>query len=148
MYRITFFVLIFFAFVSGCAMERSSVSKNDTRQCVANYSSSGSFWTGKQFKTYGIYQKINKDVVFDKTLASLASSGLTIQTSNKESGVISASQAVIMGEGKTVPVNAIISGNKATNEVKVELNFTLSGGLYTNADGLQEEFCKVLDNIK
>jgi len=36
----------------GCAMERSVTTDVDTRPCVANYSTEGNFWTGKQFKHF------------------------------------------------------------------------------------------------
>jgi protein-disulfide isomerase-like protein with CxxC motif len=122
-------------FTHGCAMERSLTKASDNRPCVANYSTEGGFWTGKQFKTYEDFPAVEKTAAFDKVVASIASSGWQVENSNKDLGIISASNTVSYGEGKTVPLNAVIT------------NLTLSGGLATSADSVQEEFCKYLASV-
>lgn len=62
-------------FTQGCAMERSLTSTSDSRPCVANYSTEGGFWTGKQFKTYEDFSAVEKNAAFDKLLATMASAG-------------------------------------------------------------------------
>lgn len=131
--------------IQGCAMERT-VSKNtatDNRQCVTNFSSEGSFWTGKQFKTFESFPKSSKENAFDNLVSTIASNGYQILNSSKESGIISANQTVSYGQGKTVPLNAVIK-NVTPTGVRVDLSFSLSGGLAASADSIQVEFCKIL----
>ena len=127
-------------------MERTVRSTLDTRPCVANYSTEGGFWTGKQFKTHEDFPALEKNAAFDKLVASIASSGWQVENSNKDLGIISASNTVSYGQGKTVPLNAVITNLKPRG-IRVELVFTLSGGLATSADSVQEEFCKYLASV-
>lgn len=135
---------IIIALVSqGCAMERTVTKAVDGRPCVSNYSIAGGFWTGKQFKTFEDFPTVTKATAIDKLVASIASSGYQITNSNKELGIISASQTVSYGEGKTVPLNAVVSSN-TSGDIRVEIVLSLSGGLATSADSVQEKFCKIL----
>jgi hypothetical protein len=131
-------------FVQGCAMERTAVKTGDTRQCVTNYSSDGDFFTGKSFKTFGIYPKVSPAAAFEKIATEVAANGYQIVSSDKSLGILSASQAVTMSSGgKTVPLNIVVRKNTGGGS-KVDISFSLSGGLATSADGVQEEFCKFL----
>lgn len=106
----------------GCAMERTVTRTLDNRPCVANYSTEGNFWTGKQFKTYEDFPTLEKNASFDKLVASIASSGWQVANSNKDLGIISASNTVSYGQGKTVPLNAVITNLKPRG-IRVELVF-------------------------
>jgi len=132
--------------IQGCAMERTVSKTTDSRACVANYSTEGGFWTGKQFKTYEDFPKASKASAFDNLVATIASSGYQVTNSNKELGIISANQTVSYGQGKTVPLNAVVKENPSGG-VRVDLVFTLSGGLATSADSVQSEFCKILASV-
>lgn len=149
MKKLTFVALITtFALAQGCAMERSTAKiQGDTRPCVTNYSAEGDMWKGKHFKTYEEFSNVSKTDAFEKTAAAIASSGFQITSSNKDLGIISASQAVSYSSGgKSVPFNAVVTST-AGGKVRVGLSFTLSGGLVTSADGIQEEFCQVLESV-
>lgn len=69
-----------------------------------------------------------------------------MENSNKDLGIISASNTVSYGQGKTVPLNAVITNLKPRG-IRVALVFTLSGGLATSADSVQDEFCKYLASV-
>ena len=125
-------------------MERTVTASADTRPCVANYSSEGTFITGKQFKTFEDFPTLSKATAFDNLIAAITSSGLQVVSSNKESGIISASKGVVMS-GKTVPVNILVRSNPS-GSTRVELVVTLSGGLATSADAVQADFCKLLES--
>lgn len=120
-------------FIHGCAMERTVIRATDNRPCVANYSTEGNLWAGKQFKTYEDFPTIEKSAAFEKVVASIAASGLEVTNSNKDLGIISAHTVVSYGQGKTVPLNAVVRNIKPRG-IRVELVFTLSGGLSTSAD--------------
>jgi hypothetical protein len=147
MFMRSFVVTIILAsLLPGCAMDRTVSKTTDSRACVANYSTEGSFWTGKQFKTFEDFPKISKASAFDSLVSTIASNGYQIANSNKESGIISAIQTVTGGQGKTVPLNAVIT-SKTSGGIRVELVFSLSGGLATSADSLQTTFCKILASV-
>jgi hypothetical protein len=101
MKKIAPLAIIFVLTIQGCAMERTISKTPDGRACVANYSTEGNFWTGKQFKTFEDFPKASKASAFDGLVAAIASSGYQITNSNKESGIISANQTVTGGQGKT-----------------------------------------------
>jgi len=127
-------------------MERTVRSVADNRPCVANYSTEGGFWTGKQFRTYEKFPAVEKNDAFDRLVASIASIGLQVTNSNKDLGIISATNTVSYGEGKTVPLNAIVKSIKPKG-IRVDLVFTLSGGLATPADTVQDRFCTLLASV-
>lgn len=130
----------------GCAMERTVSTAGDTRACIVNFSTAGSFLTGKQFKTYEVFPRVKKSNAFDQLVATIASSGYQVTSSNKEAGIISANQTVSFGQGKTVPLNAVVK-DSPPGGARVDLVFTLSGGLATSADAVQMEFCKILGSV-
>ncbi|MEQ1635183.1 MAG: hypothetical protein ABL903_00735 [Methylococcales bacterium] len=132
--------------LSGCAMERSASKAADSRACATNYSTEGEFWAGKKFKTFQDFPKTSKAAAFDSLVSVIASSGYQIASSNKESGIISAHQTVTSGQGKTVPLNAVIQ-DTASGGIHVELIISLSGGVAASADSVQDEFCKMLDSV-
>jgi hypothetical protein len=109
MRQIPAIAIVLTLFTHGCAMERTVTKTSDTRPCVANYSTEGNLWVGKQFKTYEDFPKLEKNAAFDKLVGSIASSGWQMENSNKDLGIISASNTVSYGEGKTVPLNAVIT---------------------------------------
>jgi hypothetical protein len=53
-------------FTQGCAMDRTVTKTSDNRPCVAHYSTEGSFWTGKQFRTYEDFPAVEKSDAFDR----------------------------------------------------------------------------------
>lgn len=119
---------IAFLFSQGCAMERTAIRSGDNRPCVTNYSTEGGFWTGKQFKIFEDFPRVSTATAFERVAAAVASSGYQITSSNKDLGIISASQAVSYSSGgKTVPLNAVVRSSTAGGAL-VELLFSLSGG--------------------
>lgn len=138
--------IVYVSMLSGCAMERSVSKAADSRACATNYSTEGEFWAGKKFKTFQDFPKTSKAAAFDSLVSVIASSGYQIVSSNKESGIISAHQTVTSGQGKTVPLNAVIQDN-ASGGIRVELIISLSGGIAASADTVQDEFCKMLGSV-
>lgn len=66
--------------------------------------------------------------------------------SNKDLGIISASRTVSYGKGTTAPANIVVTNIKPRG-MRVEVVFTLSGGVVTSADTVQEKFCKLLASV-
>lgn len=134
--------------IQGCAMERTvSTVETDTRPCVANYQTEGEFWTGKQFKTFQDFPRVSPAIAYKSVGAAIASGGYQITSSNEALGIISATQAVSYSSGgKTVPLNAVVT-NSPGGGARVELRFSLSGGLAASADVVQDQFCKILSSV-
>jgi hypothetical protein len=133
--------------IQGCAMERTVSATQDSRPCVVNYSTEGSFWSGKQFKTFEDFPKMSKARAVDSLVAAIASNGLQITSSSKDLGLVSAHVTVgLGGAGKTVPLNAVVKNN-SSGGVRVELVFALSGTLSTSADSVQSNFCNILASV-
>jgi DNA-binding transcriptional regulator LsrR (DeoR family) len=95
---------------------------------------------------YEDFPAVEKNDAFDKLVASIASLGLQVTNSNKDLGIISATNTVSYGQGKTVPLNAVVKNIKPKG-IRVELVFTLSGGLATSADTVQDRFCTLLASV-
>ncbi len=149
--KITFFVvgILCILQLGACSSTKVSTSNpatTDTRPCITNYSVTGEFWLGRQFKTYEDFQKVSKRIAFDVLVSAITSDGFQITNINKDAGIISASQTVSYGNGKTVPLNAIVKDN-STGGARVELVFTVSGGLAVATDALQSKFCKYLTSV-
>lgn len=143
-------VAIFILAIQGCASDRGPITvtakPTDNRACVANFSTDGGFWAGKQFKTFEDFSSISKANAFDGVITTITSNGYQVVNANKELGIISANQTVSFGHGKTVPLNTVVKNNNSGG-VRVELSFSLSGGLITSSDSVQEEFCKILSSV-
>ena len=111
-----------------------------------NFTIEGDFWTGRQYKTFEIFPKLSKGAAVDSLAASIASNGFQITNSNKDLGLISANQTVSFGQGKTVPLNAIVKSTP-TGGVRAELVLSLSGGLSVSADDVKKDFCQFLEEV-
>ena len=130
----------------ACAMERSAAKAAQRRPCVANYSTTGEFWAGKTFRSFQDFPTTTKSQAVEKVAATVVASGYQLITANRELGIVSASQTVSYGQGKTVPVNVVVK-ERSGGGIRVEIVVSLSGGLVTSADAVQDEFCKILESV-
>ena len=119
-------------------------SAND-RECVRNFTSEGSFWTGRNFKTHQFITNVTQTVAVGRAMRYLAGDGWHISSTDKELGIISASQAVIMGQGETAPLN--VSIEPVTNGVNVVVAFSIAGGMSTPRDAVVNELCAIIEAI-
>jgi hypothetical protein len=123
----------------------SATASSPLGACATNFTTEGSFWTGKRYSTFEEFPKKSVSGAFDTLLRSVAASGYQVNSSNKEAGMISASQTVSYGQGKTVPLNFVIQ--KSPTGVRIDVSFSMSGGVSASADGAQQEFCKLLASV-
>lgn len=151
MKKIPAFLLVF-AITSGCANQQSTPAPNATAStsqlgaCATNFTSEGSFFTGTRYSTFEEFPKKTVSAGFDALLQAIASGGYQIVSSNKESGLISANQSVSYGQGKTAPLNFVIK-KTATPGVRVDVSFSMSGGVSASTESAQREFCKLLASV-
>jgi hypothetical protein len=134
-----------FVVISGCAMERSVETYSDNRPCVRNFSSDGSFWSGKGFRTFEDLPKLSKADAMARLATALTSNGYQIRSVDRDLGIISAAQPVVFGRGSTVAFNGAVT--VASSGARVQLAFQLYSMAATSADAVQREFCKILAEI-
>lgn len=144
--KYTLLTLALVATVSGCANQPLStpdVKATPPGACVTNFVTEGGFWAGQKHSTHEIFQKKSVAGAFDSVLQVMVTSGYQIVSNNKESGLISASQTVSYGNGKTIPINVLIK-KISSSDIKVEVSTVFSGGVTAPVDSVQKEFCKFL----
>jgi hypothetical protein len=109
-----------------------------------HFTESGSFFAGKSFTTWQEFPDVSTANAFKRAYAFIAKNGYTIVSSDKDMGVISATQGVISQAAKTVPLNTLIehSGHGGS---KVTITFSLSGGMVSQ--GVRGFFAKVMDAV-
>jgi hypothetical protein len=146
-------VLIAFSGIvlSGCV---TSGAKNeqakaalpaDTRECAQNFTFDGSFWAGRTFKSHATARGVTQAVGMQRAARYLSSNGWTITSTDKELGIISASQTVSYGQGKTVPFN--VTMEPQGKDVRVATTYVLSGGVTSPAEAVRDEFCNVIGAV-
>ncbi|MGR3220069.1 MAG: SHOCT domain-containing protein [Candidatus Anammoxibacter sp.] len=143
---ITWVFPVLFCFLTSSAIASPKKLKtDDKRPCAQNFTYEGNFFSGYQFKTHQFVNNVSIDAAVTRVAKSLADEGYSINNVNKEMGIVSASQVVSFGSGKTVPFNANIASANAG--VNVSLTFSISGGLITYKSKVKEMFCRVIESI-
>jgi len=131
----------------GLAMARQTTQTADNRECMQNFTYEGSYWSGRTFKTHGVVQNVSKSVAVERAARYIASAGgWQITTVDKEIGIISASQTVGHGKGKTNPLNVSIETIK--NGVNVSISFSCTSGEAVRGHVLQNTFCSIIEAIR
>jgi hypothetical protein len=131
----------------GEATAQRTVPTSDSRECMQNFTYQGSFWSGRIFKTHGVVHNVSKSVAVERAARYLAGAGgWYITTIDKESGVISASQAVGYGKGKTNPLNVSIESVK--NGVSVSISLSSSSHEIVHGQMVQNTFCSIIEAIR
>lgn len=147
------FVAGLVAALAGCASQstaptasQAATATDQQGACIKNFTTEGSFWTGTRYSTFEEFPNKTANGAFDALLRSAAANGYQIVSSNKEAGMISASQTVSYGQGKTAPLNIVIQ-KSAKSGIRVDISFSTSGGVSASVEGGQKEFCKLLASV-
>src|SRR6218665_1207039 len=117
----------------------------DTRECAQNFTFDGSFWAGRTFKSHATTQGVTQAVGMQRAARYLSSNGWTITSTDKDLGIISASQTLTYGQGKTVPFN--VTMEPQGKGLKVATTYVLSGGVTSPAEAVRDEFCNVIGAV-
>ena len=129
--------------ISGCAIANEPAQPGG-RPCTDNFTSTGSFFTGTTYKTWQEHAGVSYDTAFRKAAQSVASNGWGAVTSNKDTGIITASQSVTMGKGSTAPLNVLVQ-EKSAKVILVEVNFSTGPGQRASEDVAREGLCKLAE---
>jgi len=122
-----------------------NLATSDQRACAQNFTFDGSFIAGRTFKTSDFVEGVSKQDAVERAAQHLNGEGRSITSTDKDLGIISASQGVSFGEGKTVPLNVGIQD--AEGGVNVDVTFKISGGTTTPAEGVRDGFCDTIEAI-
>lgn len=121
-----------------------AVGPSGERPCVTNFKAEGSFFKGKVYKTWQEFTGLEYDRAFRKVAQAVAENAWGAVNSNKDTGVITAGQAVTMGEGSVAPLNVIVK-EKSGGVLRVEVNFSIAGGQSASGDTARTELCKLVE---
>lgn len=133
--------------LSGCG--GAGVTKNlqttDTRDCAKNFTYDGSFLSGRTYKTNAVVQNVSQDEAMKRAARLLIADGWQVNNTDTNLGIISASQTVSYGQGKTVPLNVSIA--PLDKGVKVNIAYSTSGGVTSPLDAITNQFCSIVNAI-
>lgn len=113
--------------------------------CLENFSTVGSFFAGKTYKTWAVIPGIRLQDAFQRAYTFTAEHGFTILSSSKEAGVISAAQSVSYGNGKTVPLTLTFKDEGGAT--RIGLSYATSGGVMSPEDAIKNHFCLTIAAI-
>ena len=139
--------LIFALTIQGCATERTVSKTADSRPCITNLSSEGSFLSSRTFRTYQDFSDVTKDRAFNQIVPALASGGWTIASSSKETGVITSWAKPNYADGQTESLNAVVRDKGATG-IRVELTYIAPAMSFVPEDSLHNQLCKIMVDVK
>jgi hypothetical protein len=129
----------------GCGRQPAPLPY-DPRECAVNFTYDGSFAAGRTFRTNVTISKVTQAQAMKRAASFIVSEGWQITNTNNELGIISASQTVSYGHGKTAPLNVGIT--KVNNGVQAKMTFSISGGLTTPVEGVRNYFCSIAGAIE
>ncbi len=145
MKTITLAILIAAA-LGGCAASGTqSMKTTDTRECAKNLTYNGSFLAGRTYKSHVFIKGVSKNMAMQRAARYISSDGWSITNTDKDLGIISASQTVSFGKGKTVPLN--ISFEAKNKGVNVSMTYATSGGVISPLDAIKNKFCSTMEAI-
>jgi hypothetical protein len=124
--------------------EKKQASSDDTRACMTNFTEDGSFFKGKTYKTWQDYKNVAYDSVFRRVAQAVAENNWGAVNANKDLGIITAGQAVTMGQGSVAPLNVIVK-EKSGGLIHVEANFGTAGGQKAATNTVRTELCKLVE---
>jgi hypothetical protein len=131
----------------GCvASGPQSLKTGDTRQCAKNCTYDGSFLAGRTYKTFAYIENISSKTAMKRAAQYTANDGWTIINMDSDMGIITATQSVSYGNGKTAPLNIGIEPHGGG--VKVNMTYSTSGGVTSPLDSISNHFCSTIAAIE
>ena len=133
----------------------STISWADSLPCEKNFTVKDGLFDKKIYKTWEDLLALTPQMIFMRTYALLVKDGWLINFTDKEAGVILASQQEgSAGEGgKVAPLNIFIenAGNYfggIRGGFRITMTFAVPSGLHANEDMVRKNFCETLAAIK
>jgi hypothetical protein len=142
--RIIAIILLANSVLAWAGEEPKQAASDKAKACVANFTEDGSFFKGKTYKTWQDYKGLQYDGVFRRVAQAVAENNWGTVNTNKDVGIITAGQAVTMGQGSVAPLNVIVK-EKSGGLIHVEANFSTAGGQKAATDTVRTELCKLVE---
>lgn len=133
----------------------------ETVSCEKNFTVKDGLFDRKIYKTWQELVALTQQMIFNRTYAYLVKDGWVINRTDKENGIISASQAEesIGGAGKVATLNILIenagnyfgglpSGRGVPGGYRLTMAFSVPSGLNAHEDMVRKNFCDALAEIK
>lgn len=132
--------------LTGCVSTGSAKNNNEgLKPCVKNFTHEGNMVLGSKFKTNALIKGVKNKSAFKKISKYIVMDGWHITHSDKDLGIISASQTVSFGDGESAPLNISIDDKGKDSEV--EISFTTSMGVYSPSKSVMNSFCEMVDSV-
>jgi hypothetical protein len=120
---------------------------SDSRPCVANITSEGSFLSSRTIRTFQDFSNVTRSAAFDQIIAALATAAMTVASSSKEAGVITSYAKPNYSKGETESLNVVVR-DKGAAGIRVELTYIAPALAVVNESGLHEGFCKIMADVE
>jgi len=130
--------------VSAVATGKGGDAATEGKPCVAHFTEEGSFFKGKTYRTWQEFPGADKAAVFQNVAQAVATNNWGAVTANRDLGIITAGQAVTMGEGSVAPLNVVVK-QKGSGPVRVEANFGTGSMQRAATETVRTELCKLLE---
>ena len=130
--------------LAACFAEEQPTAKAASTPCESNFAVEGGFLKGNTYKTFQEFSGTSYDYSFRKTAQAVAANSWTSVNANKDAGVITASRAVMFGDGAVVPLNVVVQ-EKKDNVIRVDVNFSTGFGQMVSSDTVKIELCKIAE---
>ena len=119
-----------------------NVAQANEASCLEHFTSEGNKFSGRMYTTWLEFPNVKKAAAYTKIYASVAKDGWTIVSSDKDAGILSASQQVSYGRGATNPLVVVVEdsgrGSKAT------VTFRLGGGQSASLNTIKKKLCEYI----
>ena len=130
------------AFTSCATAPQQKQQTDDKRVCAQNFTFDGSFLAGRTFRTHQTIPNVSKSIAVERAAKYLVANGWSISSTDKDLGIVSASQTVSYGAGKTAPLS--VGVDEVESGVEISISFSISGGVSSPVDAVKEEFCAIM----
>lgn len=117
-----------------------SLPSFSSEQCQENFTTTGSLFKGKTFKTWAEVDGVDSAEAYKKIYLHVMQDGWKINSSDKDLGVISAGTEVSYGGGKSAPFSITVE-RAGESKTKVSLTFVTSGGVAASDKDVIKSFC-------
>jgi hypothetical protein len=118
--------------------------EDEARKCVRNFTEDGSFFKGKTYRTWQEYSGLSYDGVFRSVAQAVVAENWGDVNADKDLGIISAGQAVTMGQGSIAPLSVVVK-EKPSGEIRVEATFGTAGGQKAATKAVRKGLCKLVE---
>jgi len=130
----------------GVALNAAHAAEpSDAGECQSHFSEQGSVFSGKQYATWVAFPMVAKLDAYTRVYSAIAKDGWTINSADRDAGIISATQSVSFGKGSTAPLTIVVEALNGGS--KVSFSFRIGGGQVAKASAIRMKMCAYLNAV-